>query len=210
MTGMTPSGEACRTCPEQIRYGLGLHLMNVWVVKSTLNRRDGSKGWHWDNYLPVDDACDYDPGETAADWGGAGWVRSPLSKKLIREEVRKGDIVVCYQSDGREILGLTTMASDGKDDPPGSGDFNMFDLAPPSEALVLDPPLTIASLYAAGCRPKCFGPGMQGTVFRIEQGEFEQMLGVLRAEMTADARHDLDRWLRGVGWQRSRCAPRRR
>ncbi len=184
--------------------------MNAWVVKSTLKLRDGSEGWHWNNYLPVGGDCAYDPDEVAADWGGANWVRSFLSKKLLREEVREGDIVICYQSDGREILGLTTMASDGKEDPHGSGDFNMFDLARPSDALILDPPLTIASLYAAGCRPKCFGPGMQGTVFRVENDEFEQMLGVLRGEMSAEGRRELDAWLRRAGWPRAERAPRQR
>lgn len=184
--------------------------MNVWVVKATMHLRDGGEGWHWEHYLPVDDGVGYDPDETGADWGGADWVRSALSKKLIREEVAKGDIVLCYQSDGRKIPGLTTMTSDGKDDPPGSGDFNMFDLAPPSEALILDPPLTVRSLYASGCRPKCFGPGMQGTIFRVADDEFEEMLGVLRGETTEEARRKLDAWLRRVGWQRAVRASRRR
>ena len=184
--------------------------MNVWVVKSTLRLRDGSAGWHWNNYLVIDDDDPELAEENAIDWGGADWVRSALSKKLIREEVTEGDIVVCYQSDGREILGLTTMASDGKEDPPGSGDFNMFDLAAPADALVLDPPLTIASLYAADCRPRCFGPGMQGTVFRMENDEFEQALGVLRGEMSAAARRELDSWLRRVGSSRGVRSSRRR
>jgi len=145
---------------------------NIWVVKCREVKADGTRGWHWRYYLPGDD-CDRELNEPSEDWGGQDWIKSNLSKKLIREEVQAGDGVICYQCDTREIVGLTRMASAGKDDPPGSGDYNCFDLAPPREALRLDPPLRMRDLYASGCHPRCFAPGTQGTLFRVDQQEFE-------------------------------------
>jgi hypothetical protein len=66
------------------------------------------------------------------------WIRSPQSKKYLREEVRKGDIVVCYQSEGRRICGFTRMAGNGRDEPKGSGDFNMLYLAGNKKALCIE------------------------------------------------------------------------
>src|SRR4051794_7510452 len=101
---------------------------NTWVVKTRATKEDGSKGWHWRYYLPDDD-CDRELDEPSQDWGGEDWIRSPYSKQLIRDEVREGDLVVCYQTDGREILGFTRMVSDGKEEFPGTGNYNCFDLA---------------------------------------------------------------------------------
>jgi hypothetical protein len=60
---------------------------------------------------------------------------------------------MCYQTDTREIVGLTRMVSARQDDAPGSGDYSCFDLAPPCKALRLDPPSLMKELYASGCHP---------------------------------------------------------
>jgi hypothetical protein len=149
------------------------------VVKTREIKEDGSEGWHWRYYLPGDD-CDRGLHRPSRNWGGGDWITSPYSKQLIRDEVRKGDLVVCYQTDGREILGFTRMVSDGKQDSPGSGDYNCFDLAPPRESFVLDPPLSIPELYDTGCYPKCFALGGQGTVFPVQPSELSGIVNAIR------------------------------
>jgi hypothetical protein len=100
---------------------------NTWVVKTREVKEDGSEGGHWKYYLPGDD-CSCNLHRPYRNWGGDDWIMSSYSKKLIRDEVLEGDLVVCYQTDGREILGFTRMASDGKEESRGTGEYNCFDL----------------------------------------------------------------------------------
>jgi len=179
---------------------------NVWVIKCTELLRDGSEGWHWRHYLPPTTCDGYAPDAIAADWGGANWIRSAYSKKLLRKSVTCGDIALCYQSDdpehGRAILGLARFASDGREEEPGSGDYNCFDLCPPNKALSLRPPLNIAELHAAGCRPKCFGPGTQGTIFPVSPVEFRGIIAAI-VKSSPNQEKRLRRWLAA---EKDRCA----
>jgi hypothetical protein len=86
------------------------------------------------------------------------------------------------------------MVSDGKEECPGTGDYNCFDLAPPRKALVLDTPLHIPDLYDTGCYPKCFAFGSQGTVFPVEPRELE---GIVNAILTCSPQQEkkLRAWL---------------
>src|SRR2546423_1145633 len=127
--------------------------MNFWVVKANTNPEHSSFGWHWDNYLRG-------RSDSGREWGGPEWINHPGSTKHIRDEVKKGDLVVCYQTDVRSILGLTRMATDGV------GDFNMLNFVSPRKALRLDASgLGITELRARGCYPDCFGnKGGRGTI----------------------------------------------
>ena len=155
---------------------------NVWVIKCREHLADGSDGWHWRYYLPA--TSDWPLDEPVKDWGGDDWIRSPYSKKLLRDDVSAGDIGICYQRDdpacGRSILGFTRFLSRGKEESIGSGQFNCFDLCPPNEAFVLTPPLQIKDLHATGCHPACFGPSSQGTIFPMTRTEFEGVLAAVR------------------------------
>ncbi len=168
----------------------------VWIIKCREWLSDGSKGWHWKHYFPP--TSDYDPDEIFDDWGGEDWIRSSRSKKYLREEVASGDLAVCYQSDdseyGRAIIGFARFVSDGKEEEPGSGEYNCFDLCAPNEAFLLRRPLRIEDLHATGCRPECLGPGTQGTIFPVSSVEFEGIVAAI-AKSSPKQETRLRRWL---------------
>lgn len=165
--------------------------MNFWVVKAREIKEDGSQGWHWRSYLRKADV------RQARGWGGPDWIRNPLSKKLIRTKVAKGDIAVCYQTDEPSILGITRMASNGMEDPPDSGDYNRFDLISSRRAFRLDPVLTIDELRATGS-PRAFGRAGRGTVLELSASEFQDIeRAISKRGMQQKLR--IQRWLkRGV------------
>jgi hypothetical protein len=162
--------------------------VKIWVVKARQRLKDGSRGWHWRDYLESDDPAQ------AMDWGGRNWIRSPESKLYIRTQLQPHDLVVCYQVDHRAILGLTRTASAGSDDPRGSGDYNRFDLVPSEDALVIAPPLPIRVLRGSGVDPGAFGAGRQGTVFPMNDTEFAGVVRAIRDHAPALS-EDLRDWL---------------
>lgn len=146
--------------------------MNFWVVKARLHKEDGSEGWHWGNY--------FDGGYEAGNkWGGKDWIRSNESKKYIREKVRKGDIVVCFQSDNGDIWGLTSMTTDGREEIRGSNEYNLLNFSSPSKTFKLTPPLKLQRLREDRCNPKCFAPGRQGTIFPLDLKDFQRILSAI-------------------------------
>jgi hypothetical protein len=169
---------------------------NIWVVKARVEHANGEGGWDWDEYF----FRDPDKADEPYEWGGSTWINSPASKKHIREDVKKGDLVVCYRVDDREIVGFTTMASDGYEETLGSGQFNLFKLAPPNDAFPLLVLPTINDLHAHDCRPKCFGPGTQGTVFSVEPDEFACIVKVINSERSSP-KLVLSLWLQWAGWE---------
>lgn len=164
--------------------------MNFWVIKCRENKPNGKKGWHWDNYFVKD--CNVSNG-----WGGKDWIKNNESKRYIRDEVGKGDLVVCYQYEGQEIMGLTSMARDGAEEIKNSGTYNILFFARSKKAFQLDPPLTLQKLRSAGCNPKCFRHGRQGTVFPLDSKEFKGILSVI-ADSYPQKRKILERWLEGA------------
>ena len=161
--------------------------MSVWLVKC----KGGRGGWHWHSYFD-NEAGDWSRSEA---WGNRNWIRSTSSMKRIREEVAKGDLVVCYQVEERAILGLTQMAACGTDDPPGSGYYNTITLVSASKALKLNRPLTVFELRATGCDPKSFRPGSLGTVFPISDSELKGIITAVKSYSPTMVTK-LDRWLK--------------
>lgn len=73
---------------------------------------DEKAGWHWKNMLPRSPYKIKKKYE--ADWGGAGWITSNVSRARIRKEVRPGNLVVCYQADpDQAVLGFAHVAKGG-------------------------------------------------------------------------------------------------
>ena len=168
--------------------------MKVWLVKCRKYLPD-REGWSWDQYFDIE-SDEYAVDDT---WGGHEWIRSNQSKKFIREEVRKGHLVVCYQSEGHRISGFTRMAGDGLDEPEGSGDFNMLYLAAAKKGLCIEPELTVDQLRSTGCDPVWLRKG-QGTVFPLSLDEFKGIIRAVRV-CCSGMEADLDRWLQRVGFE---------
>jgi hypothetical protein len=135
--------------------------MNVWVFKINTKR-----GWEFDQYFRSRQRGVYELGDEA-------WIRSASSLRYLREEVKRGDLFLCYEVDRKQLVGLARAASDGRDVGMGS----LVDFCPPREAVRLDRPLTR--------RPDldhilAFSPQRgRGTVQKIEPDEFKRLRRVM-------------------------------
>jgi hypothetical protein len=99
--------------------------MKIWVFK--INTR---RGWEFDQYFRSRRRGPYPVGDE-------GWIRSASSLRYLREEVKRGDLFLCYETDRKRLLGLARAASDGRDIGMGS----LVDFCSPREAVRLQNPL---------------------------------------------------------------------
>ncbi len=131
--------------------------MKVWVFK--INTR---RGWEFDEYFRSRARGRYEMGDE-------GWIRSASSLRYLREEVKKGDMFLCYEVDRKRVVGVALAASDGRDVGRGS----LVDFCPPREAVRFENPLTR--------RPDldhilAFSPHRgRGTVQKIDADEFARL-----------------------------------
>ncbi len=129
----------------------------VWVFKVNTRR-----GWEFDEYFRSRTRGIFEMGDE-------GWIRSASSLRYLRQEVKRGDLFLCYETDRKHVVGLASAASDGRDVGMGS----LVDFCPPREAVRLQNPLTR--------RPDldhilAFGPHRgRGTVQRIDADEFARL-----------------------------------
>ena len=135
--------------------------MNVWVFKINTQR-----GWEFDQYFRSRARGIYDMGDE-------GWIRSARSLRYLREEVKRGDLFLCYEVDRKQVVGLACAASDGRDVGMGS----LVDFIPPRQAVRFDHPLTrkpdLDHVLA-------FSPQRgRGTVQKIEPDEFTRLKRVM-------------------------------
>ncbi len=100
--------------------------MKAWVFKVNTRR-----GWEFKQYFASRRRRPFPIGDR-------GWIRSARSLRLIRNEVKRGDLFLCYEADRRLMVGVTRAASDGRDT--GTGPLLYF--CPPHQALLLEHPLT--------------------------------------------------------------------
>ena len=135
--------------------------MNVWVFKVNTKR-----GWEFDEYFRSRTRGVYELGDE-------GWIRSASSLRYLREEVKRGDLFLCYEVDRKQVVGLARAASDGRDVGMGS----LVDFCPSREAVRFENPLTR--------RPDldhilAFSPQRgRGTVQKIEPDEFTRLRRVM-------------------------------
>ncbi|HUY12710.1 MAG TPA: hypothetical protein VMX16_03635 [Terriglobia bacterium] len=100
--------------------------MKAWVFK--INTR---RGWEFRRYFASRRRRPFPMGDR-------GWIRSARSLRLIRDQVKRGDLFLCYEADRRLMVGMARAASDGRDASQGP----LLSFCPPSQALRLDHPLT--------------------------------------------------------------------
>jgi hypothetical protein len=160
------------------------HSMNIWVFK--INTR---RGWEFDEYFRSRLGGTYEMGDE-------GWIRSASSLRYLREEVKRGDLFLCYEVDRKRVVGLARAASDGRDVGMGS----LIDFCSPRQAVRLENPLTrnpdLDHILA-------FTPHRgRGTVQKIDAEEFARLCRILMRKNPHQARA-LQRLLGG-----GRCSSR--
>lgn len=131
--------------------------MKFWVFKVNTKL-----GWEFDEYFRSRARGPYEMGDE-------GWIKSASSLRYLREDVKRGDLFLCYEVDRKRVVGLARAASDGRDLGLGS----LVDFCSPREAVRLKKPLTR--------RPDldlilAFSPQRgRGTVQRIDADEFARL-----------------------------------
>jgi hypothetical protein len=135
--------------------------LKAWVFK--INTR---RGWEFDQYFRSRIRGVYPLGDE-------GWIRSASSLRFLRQEVKRGDFLLCYEVDRKQMVGVARAASDGRD----RGEGSLLDLCPPRDAVRLPNPLVR--------RPDldhilAFTPHRgRGTVQRIEPDEFARLRRIM-------------------------------
>ncbi len=144
--------------------------MNTWVFK--INPR---RGWKFDQYFRS-------RARGTCEMGDEGWIRSASSLRYLREEVKRGDLFLCYEVDRKQVVGLACAASDGRDVGLGS----LIDFCPPRQAVRLENPLArkpdLEHILA-------FTPHRgRGTVQKIDADEFARLRRIILRKNPAQAR----------------------
>jgi len=135
--------------------------MKCWVFK--INTR---RGWEFAQYFRSRVRGVYPLGDE-------GWIRSASSLRFLREEVKQGDLFLCYEVDRKLLVGVARAASDGRD----RGQGSLLDFCAPSEAVRLRNPLSR--------RPDldhilAFTPARgRGTVQQIDADEFARLRRII-------------------------------
>lgn len=143
--------------------------MWCWVFK--INTR---RGWEFAQYFRSRARRSYPLGDE-------GWIRSASSLRFLREEVKRGDIFLCYEADRKRVVGIARTASDGRDTGLGS----LLDFCPPREAVYLKNPLVrhpdLNHILA-------FTPSRgRGTVQPVDADEFARLRRILIAKNPGQA-----------------------
>jgi len=150
--------------------------MRVWVFKINTKR-----GWEFDEYFRSRTRGPYEMGDE-------GWIRSASSLRYLREEVKCGDLFLCYEVDRKQVVGVARAASDGRDVGMGS----LIDFCPPRGAVRLRNPLVrnpdLDHILA-------FSPQRgRGTVQKIDADEFRRLRRIMLRK-NAEQRNPLRRLL---------------
>jgi len=135
--------------------------MRVWVFKINTKR-----GWKFDEYF-------HSRTRGIFPMGNEDWIRSASSLRYLREEVKRGDLFLCYEVDRKHVVGVACAASDGRD----TGQDSLIDFCPPRHAVRLANPLTrkpdLDHILA-------FSPQRgRGTVQRIDADEFRRLRRII-------------------------------
>ena len=131
--------------------------MKAWVFK--INTR---RGWEFDQYFRARRRGLYPLGDE-------GWIRSASSLRFLRQDVKRGDLFLCYEVDRKQVVGIAPAASDGRD----RGQGSLLDFCPPRNAVRLRNPLL---RHPDLDHIQAFTPHRgRGTVQPIERDEFARL-----------------------------------
>ena len=131
--------------------------MKAWVFK--INTR---RGWEFDQYFRSRRRGLYPLGDE-------GWIRSASSLRFLRQDVKRGDLFLCYEVDRKQVVGIAPAASDGRD----RGQGSLLDFCPPRNAVRLRNPLL---RHPDLDHIQAFTPHRgRGTVQPIERDEFARL-----------------------------------
>ncbi len=136
-------------------------MSSVWVFKINTKR-----GWEFDQYFRSRSRGPYPMGDE-------GWIRSASSLRYLREEVKRGDLFLCYETDRKQVVGVARAASHGRD----AGMGSLIDFCSPRDAVRFKNPLLrhpdLDHILA-------FSPQRgRGTVQKIERDEFSRLRRVI-------------------------------
>lgn len=145
--------------------------MRVWVFKINTKR-----GWEFDEYFRS-------RGRGVFEMGDEGWIRSASSLRYLRDEVKRGDVFLCYEVDRKRVVGMARAASDGRDVGLGS----LVDFCPPRLAVRLENPLLRKPDLD---HIQAFGPSRgRGTVQKIDGDEFRRLHRLMLRKNPGQARN---------------------
>jgi hypothetical protein len=135
--------------------------MQCWVFKINTKR-----GWEFDNYFRS-------RARGAYEMGDEDWIKSASSLRYLREEVKRGDVFLCYETDRKQVLGIARAASDGRE----RGEGSLVDFCDPRESVRFRYPLTrhpdLDYILA-------FSPHRgRGTIQKIDRDEFTRLRGTM-------------------------------
>ena len=166
--------------------------MRCWVFK--INTR---RGWEFAQYFRSRARGVYPLGDE-------GWIRSTSSLRYLREQVKRGDVFLCYEVDRKRLVGVARAASDGRD----RGLGPLLDFCPPRQAVYMKNPL---ARHPDLDHILAFTPVRgRGTIQPIDRDELARLRGILLARNPAQAA-ELRRILpAGAGSSRQRLRGRRR
>ena len=136
--------------------------MKAWVFK--INTR---RGWEFDQYFRARRRGLYPLGDE-------GWIRSASSLRFLRQDVKRGDLFLCYEVDRKQVVGIARAASDGRD----RGQGSLLDFCPPRNAVRLRNPLL---RHPDLDHIQAFTPHRgRGTVQPIERDEFARLRRIMQ------------------------------
>lgn len=102
-----------------------MNRFRAWVFK--INTR---RGWEFDQYFRS-------RASKPVPMGSGDWIRSASSLRYLREDVKRGDVFLCYEANRKRLVGLARAASDGRD----LSERSLLDFCPPRKAVRLRSPL---------------------------------------------------------------------
>jgi hypothetical protein len=103
-------------------------VKRAWVFKINTKR-----GWEFDQYFRS-------RARGPVAMGDEGWIKSVSSLRYLREEVKKGDLFLCYETDRKQMVGVARASSDGRERDL-MRKVSLIDFCPPREAVRLENPL---------------------------------------------------------------------